>query len=106
MLGRAILVGRVKLWRCDKQNSTHPIKLLQPQQALLIVHCGSYKFEGSCRNARAATMHEVLPLVHCGCRSTRGSSRALRLVHCGGAAVGIEAPQYKPFYTVPILVSE
>ena len=25
----------------------------------------------------------------------------VHLVHCGGAAEGVEAPQYKPFYTVP-----
>ena len=24
------------------------------------------------------------------------------LVYCGGAAVGIDVPQYKPFYTVPV----
>ena len=28
-------------------------------------------------------------------------SCALRLVHCGSAAVSIEVPQYKPFYTIP-----
>ena len=28
-------------------------------------------------------------------------AKFIRLVDCGGAEVGVEAPQYKPFYTVP-----
>ena len=44
---------------------------------------------------RRAAMHEI----ECS------SSHVLRLVHCGGAASGVEAPQYKPFYTVPLKVA-
>ena len=60
-------------------------------RALRLVHCSSYKFEGSCRNAWA-TMHAMNYI----------PSRALQFVHCGGAAVGVEVPQSKPFYTVPV----
>ena len=79
-------------------------KIYQPQQGaaaadrgLGLVHCGSYLNVASpqctSRNARAA-MHEMNYI----------PSRALRwLVYCGGAAVGLEAGQYKPFYTVPLL---
>ena len=92
--------------RYGKLNSTHPGKLPQPQ----IVHCG-------CRNARdelhsishirereresylkkifAAAIHKVDHYI------LWIAARGLRLVHCGGAAVGIEVPQYKSFYTVP-----
>ena len=47
----------------------------------------------------------------CMSRNAPGSSRALwRLMHWGGScivvtAVGVELPQYKSFYTVPILFS-
>ena len=86
------------LRRCGNLNSTHPSKLRQSQQALLIVHCGCrnapdepsilciaacalrHLQKNSCyHNARAA-MHEMnipfrgLQLVHtiCGCRSLQG----------------------------------
>ena len=59
-----------------------------------LVHWGSCiaaaKFEGS-----IDAMHEM----ECS------SSRVLRLMHYGGAAVGIEVPQYKPFYAVPLKIT-
>ena len=49
----------------------------------------------SCRNARAAAMHELNYI------PPRG---LWQVVHCwGGAAVGVEAPQYKSFYTFPLI---
>ena len=86
------------LRHCGKLNSTHPGELRKPQctrwnvvyPALRLVHCGSYIQIWSCRNAQAA-MHEMNHI----------PSRAMWLVHCGGAAVGVEDPHYKPFYTVP-----
>ena len=54
--------------------------------SLGIALCGSV----CCLNARAA-IHEM----------EYSSSCVLQLVYCGGVAVGIETPQYKPFYTVP-----
>ena len=57
---------------------------------LRLVDCGSYLQICDCRNPRAA-IHEL------NCILPRG----LRLVDCGTAAVGVELPQYKPFYMVP-----
>ena len=74
-------------------------KICPPQQAaaaadrgLRLVHCGSY-------------VNVALP--QCTSRNAEMNyipSRTLRwLVYGGGAAVGVEARQYKPFYTVPLL---
>ena len=34
------------------------------------------------------------------------ASCGLQLLECGGAAVGIEAPKYKPFYKIPLFVTK
>ena len=63
----------LKLQRCGKLNSTHVGKLWQPQQALLLVYCGSrtaatYLDVGAGHSTRATTFR----LVYCG-----------ELVYCG-----------------------
>ena len=63
----------LKLRSCGKLNSTHPGKLRQPQQ-VLIVHCG-------CCNARAAAIHKVDVV-----------ARVLRLLHCGSCIAAFTAP--------------
>ena len=102
---------------------------IYPTQQLrqpLIMHCCSYKFEGSCRNARAAAMHEidhfswiaaatfkfVAAAIHELPQSTSrnprdGSFLPRGLRQCRSrrwsATVGVEAPQFKLFYTIPFL---
>ena len=50
------------------------------------------------RQAAAAAMWIAAAAMHEG----EYSACALqRLMNCGGDAIGIEVPQYKPFYTVP-----
>ena len=66
-------------------------------RVLQLVYCGSFiygivtkyshKFVGQVPQPAAAAVHN---LVYCG-----------TLMYCGGAVVGVDAPQYKPFYTVP-----
>ena len=72
----------------------------------LLVFCGSWIVQplSTSRNiaARAiqlpqCTRWNVVHLMHFG---SCIAACVLRLVHCGSATVGIDGPQYKPFYTV------
>ena len=47
--------------------------------------------KGPYKRAYIVAMHKLI-IPPCAVR---------QLMHCGGAAVGIEVPQYKPFYMVP-----
>ena len=87
----------LKLWHCGKLNSTQHGKLRQTQQALT-------HFYPSCA---AAHVLRQLCIWLLWPQYTSRSTREIKkyLVYCGGAAVGIDAPQYKPFCTVPFSYS-
>ena len=70
----------------------HPgvLPLVFIPRVLRLMYCGSYKFEGSITAVHEPQyMRDKKYLVYCGASCT------------AAAAVGIDAPQFESFYTVP-----
>ena len=83
-------------------------------KGLILRHCGKLIFThpGSRRSCIAAATHSTSWIVAATFKLKVAAAihelnyillpGLQRLVDCGGTAVGVEAPQYKPLYTVPI----